>query len=190
MLISRVKALDPSEVPMCRKFSLGLILCLSFSLLQTGCAITPPVSPPTKRVTEYRFLINSDAKEIAHLVREFLAVTADADERSNTVIIQGDPELVSQAVEMIAKLEMGAGIDEPRTVLFIKHLKRAKARDLAPLLQDMTRQGFFNKSGLDSILPACLADDRTNSLIIHADYSQEERIRGIIDELDRPLKSQ
>jgi type II secretory pathway component GspD/PulD (secretin) len=189
MPINRVEAHGSSEVSMCRKFSLGLILCLSFSLLQTGCAVTPPASSLPKQVTEFRQLINSDAKKTAILAREFFDVTADADERTNTMIIQGAPIDVSQAVEMVAKLET-AGPDEPRSLLFIKHLKRAKARDLAPLLQDMTQQGYFSESDLFQVVPAFVADDRTNALIVKADHFQEERIREIIDDLDRPLESQ
>jgi type II secretory pathway component GspD/PulD (secretin) len=174
---------------MCRANSIGLLLCLSCLLLQTSCAFAPPASLPPKQFAEYRQLYNGDAKKTALLVHEFFDVTADGDERTNTIIIQGNPVDVTQAMEMVAKLET-AGPDEPRTVLFIKHLKRATAHDLAPLLQEMAKQGFFGESGRDTILPACVADDRTNSLIIHADYSQEERLRGIIDELDRPLESQ
>jgi type II secretory pathway component GspD/PulD (secretin) len=189
MLPFDVEASGSSEVPMCRKYSVGLVLSLSFLLLQTGCAVTPPTSSPPKQVMEFRWLAARDAKKTAQLVKEFFEVTADGDEYSNTVIIKGPPEAVAQATEMVAKLTAGI-YDEPRERIFIKPLKNAKARDLASLLQEMTKQSYFPKPDLFSVVPHFIADDRTNSLIIHADYSQQEQIRGTIDDLDRPLESQ
>jgi hypothetical protein len=147
---------------------------------------TPPSPPPHALQVEYKQLINSDPNDAARILRQIYPVTVAVDSRTCTVIIKGEPYAVATSVSTLDKIECVANCGPDPDIFFIRHLHNAQAQNLAPILNDMTAQGFF-PAGHQLIPPTFLFDNRLNALIVHTDRNYEDRVREIIDELDRPL---
>jgi type II secretory pathway component GspD/PulD (secretin) len=148
-----------------------------------------PAATQPREVVEYRRVLVSDPQKMAAILRQVFDVAADGDERTATVIIKGPPDIVAQAVQLVRHIEDLPTPDLPTDVVFVKQLKNAKAKDLSVLLQNMSDRSYFALPDHRVPPPSFTADERTNALVIHVDKMFEDRVRNIIDELDRSLET-
>jgi hypothetical protein len=158
-----------------------------------GCQMVPPEK--SKEIIEYRQLCNSDPRRIAALLREFYPVITDTDDRTGIVIVKGSVDSVAAALSMMNRLESVAdGGDLPWQRFFLKNLHNAKAKDVAAILESLAQKGVFSADCRPSYyhtqtpVLAVAYDERINAVLVNVDVIYEERIRNIIDELDRPLQ--
>jgi type II secretory pathway component GspD/PulD (secretin) len=139
-------------------------------------------------VVQYRYLCTSDSEQTARLCREAYGIYAGCDNR-NTLILRGPPEAVEDALKTIDRLESMC-IDGPLEVVFVRNLTHAKAAEIAALLNAMGKAGFFPRDRLanrDMPILAALADERTNAVVVEVHKQHEDRVRSVIEELDKPL---
>lgn len=111
------------------------------------------------------------------------APTIVADERTNSVLISGEPSDRVAMRGLIAKLDMPISGGAANVI----YLRYAKAADLATILDNMFKsaQGAGGQPAAGgTATPVIQADEATNSLIIDADSEQLNRIRAIIRQLD------
>ena len=89
---------------------------------------------------------------------------------------------------MMTKLDSIPFDDGPgQYVLFGRRLKTAKAPTVAAALDEMQRKGFqFSEPGRWGHPLAVVVYEPENMLWIQVDKVFEDRVRGIIEELDRP----
>jgi type II secretory pathway component GspD/PulD (secretin) len=152
-------------------------------LLLAACTRTMVQKETLRQVIEYKQLTKADPREYASLVAQLYPVVADCDFRTNTVIVQGSPDDVGAAIKLMERVEFPGYIDDSSLYgphIFMKYVHHAKARDLVPVLEEMTTKGAFDEFAP----PLFLAYERTNVLIIKANRADEDRIRNTIDELD------
>jgi len=119
---------------------------------------------------------------------------ADADERTNTVVVTGPTDQVKQAREMIDNVEQPP--DLPTAVFFIAKLKAAKAADVATKFNahfTTTKPGAStgpairgggNGPQINQTGPYCVANPETNSVLVTCDTTNEKAVRAFIQALD------
>jgi hypothetical protein len=170
-------------------FRATFIFTACLFLVFTGCASFRPAEKFPDSIIAYKHLLNADPRECAATISRVYPGTAGYDTRTNTVILRGSPEFVTASIALINRLD--SPIDDDTGVLygpifFMKYLHHARARDLVPILEEMTGKGGFDEPHEPLFVrPRFEADERTNVLLIKADRLNEERIRKTIDELDR-----
>jgi type II secretory pathway component GspD/PulD (secretin) len=175
---------------MCRNY---LASALLLTLVFAGCAVpVAPAASAPREVIEYRQLVNSDPEHVAKMVVAFFPVQVVSDERTQTLVVKGLPEQVAMAIDMVNRIEATQSLgDLPLQHFFIKRLHNAKAEDVAAELKALVEEGAFAADWRplndQSIGPALVVvfDERSNALLVNVDVIYEERIRNIIDELDR-----
>ncbi len=131
-------------------------------------------------------------------------VIADADERTNAVVVSGPSEVLT-VIEQVVK-ELDANPDEERS-LFVYKLKYAEANNLKDRLnslfqelEDINQQNTRNAGGRSSGRSSSSsssgdvsdevyleADEDTNSLIIMTSSKNYEKIEKILEKLDIPI---
>lgn len=117
--------------------------------------------------------------------------------KSETVIIKGDPRSKSLIIAAKAnRLEELRGLikqlDIPSTALVDDirtiSLKNTSAGDLATKLKDLWEQRAAQQEGGDSgfklEVPAIVADERSNSLIVAASKGDFDAIKGVVDKIE------
>lgn len=116
---------------------------------------------------------------------------ADYDERTHTVMVNGDPKDVEAAVKMIRMVdEATASAPGPNSVLFIVHLKNVKAQELALVLN--ARHAFASTVPVNgATAPVKLgggtrfvAEPDGKSILVSCEKELEEQIREEIVRLD------
>jgi type II secretory pathway component GspD/PulD (secretin) len=168
-----------------RKGAFAILICFTLAWA-AGCTAT--AHSPHRRIaqaksdvirTEYAF--NGDLDEYARLVRHLFRIRAIPVRASRMLILQGPPHAVTPAAEMIRKFEnTPASPDPDLPATFVRHLNHARAADLAAVLDETIQKGFF-------VSVAVVAYPPTNSLWVRTTVAEEDRMRNLIDELDRPL---
>jgi type II secretion system protein D len=108
------------------------------------------------------------------------------DPRSQTLIIAARRERMEELKELIRKLDVRASalIENIRTIT----LKHGNATDLAQKLQDLWTQTQQQRGGeaggFQLEVPAIVADERSNSLIVSASKSDFEAIKSVVDKIE------
>jgi general secretion pathway protein D len=106
-----------------------------------------------------------------------------ADERTNSILLSGDPHYVLRVKAMISHLDMAVVNEGSTQVIF---LRNAKAIDLVPILtgtvKGETPAGKATPAKQASFIVQ--ADDASNSLIITAAPAQMKSILSVIRQLD------
>lgn len=115
-----------------------------------------------------------------------------ADERTNSVVVSGDPRSRERAVELIKRLDAEQASSGNTKV---RYLKYAKAKDLAEVLTGFAKQ-LEDKANAGSNAAAggsaakrrneitIMAHEETNALVINAEPDQMRTIEDVINQLD------
>ncbi len=165
-------------------------------------ADTAPGQVKTERVA----LKTANGKDVARLVNNMFAppradgirsnARASVDEGGNTIIITGTEEDLTQARELIARLERMDDLVHT-SVFFIVKLKAAKAAEIAVTLHAQyttTPPGAASRTTIPALVgngttaPLIAAyfvpNPDTNSVLVTCDVSKESEIRAYIKKLD------
>lgn len=108
-------------------------------------------------------------------------ITLVASERTNSIVIKGDPGSISRVVALIKQLDIPA--NRAGTIQVVR-LAHSDAAELAAILKELISQnGKGDKPGQD-ISTSIQADEALNALVIKADPSTMAELKDIIAKLD------
>ena len=108
-------------------------------------------------------------------------ITLVASERTNSIVIKGDPGSISRVVALIQQLDIPA--NRAGTIQVVR-LAHSDAAELAAILKELISQnGKGDKPGQD-IATSIQADEALNALVIKADPSTMAELKDIIAKLD------
>ena len=108
-------------------------------------------------------------------------ITLVASERTNSIVIKGDPGSISRVVALIKQLDIPA--NRAGTIQVVR-LAHSDAAELATILKELISQnGKGDKPGQD-IATSIQADEALNALVIKADPSTMAELKDIIAKLD------
>ena len=108
-------------------------------------------------------------------------ITLVASERTNSIVIKGDPGSISRVVALIQQLDIPA--NRAGTIQVVR-LAHSDAAELAAILKALISQnGKGDKPGQD-IATSIQADEALNALVIKADPSTMAELKDIIAKLD------
>lgn len=116
---------------------------------------------------------------------ETVIITPDA--RSQSLIIAAKLERMEELKNLIRQLDVKASalVENIRTIT----LRKSNANDLAEKLKNLWTQTREQREGgqaggLGLEIPAIVADERSNSLIVSASLSDFESIKGVVDKIE------
>ena len=181
----------------------GLLIAVVTTLVIVACAAPgiPAVPVATREVTAVRRAFtmpatdksgdiiavtnafSSDPKDLLRVIGELFPVTIAFEPNAFHVILRGTPDAVEDALSAIEHLEGASVVSEAARIKTV-HLKYARARNVADVMQGMIDRGFFSASQRPVTI---ISDDRTNSVVICSDIRYEEIISSIVVELDEFL---
>ncbi|QSX33517.1 type II secretion system secretin GspD [Shewanella avicenniae] len=116
-----------------------------------------------------------------------------ADERTNSVVVSGDPRSRERAVELINRLDAEQASSGNTKV---RYLKYAKAKDLVEVLTGFAKQLEDKANGTATAGAAggstakrrneitVMAHEETNSLVLNAEPDQMRTLEDVINQLD------
>lgn len=110
-------------------------------------------------------------------------VNISVDERTNSVLISGDPSKRQQLREVLSNLDKPGNLTRDTQVIYLHYLK---ASELAQTLQNVaTSIQKQNKDiGVSDAEISIQANDTTNAIVISAPPAIMDTIEGIVDRLD------
>lgn len=138
---------------------------------------------------EMIMLHNASAVELAKTLsllnrgKNALNQSVVADERSNSLLISGDPTTRMNLRALILKLDMEVNTLRNTNVIYLKY---AKAADLAEILNDILKNSVKTKTGE---LPGDIiisSDNSSNALVIKSSYAKFLEIKSVVNKLDIP----
>jgi len=120
------------------------------------------------------------------------SLTVVADERSNSLLVSGNPKRRLELRTLVAHLDTPIHEDSDTEVIYLRH---AVAADLVPILSALGQklglseeEKSRNKKGTDKGIQAPLfdiqADDNLNALIVHAPPKRLRAVKSVIEQLD------
>ncbi len=138
-------------------------------------------------------LLNTSAAEMAAIVMGLAGtergedgaranVTAVPVDRSNTLLLKGDPVVLERLLGVISELDDGNKSTEDVRVVYLKH---ADGESLAPMLERISAS--LSRSGTPEEAAARVSisyDNGTNALVISADPDMQQALDGVIRQLD------
>ncbi|MHC4066366.1 MAG: secretin N-terminal domain-containing protein, partial [Planctomycetota bacterium] len=108
------------------------------------------------------------------------------DERTNSIIVKGPPELVAQAAGLIKQLDRPTDqAGESAKVMKLMPLSHAEARELAAVIEDVLISGRRRSAAPIEIV----ADQRTNTIVLAGPEPLVLRASDLIAKLDRKSKA-
>ena len=154
--------------------------------------IVTSIDKPTNSSIEIVHLKKASATKVVQMLKSLqttkdkgaVSVVAVADERTNSVLLSGDPAKRVMMRSIIQQLDSPIEVKSNDRVIYLNH---AIAKDMAPIL-DKTINAKVKQSGAKkglTLTPANIqADEATNSLIISASPDQHKSLLSIIEKLD------
>lgn len=170
-----------------------LIFTDSFANIKRLLTIIKRIDKPNNSEIEVIFLKNATAKTIVQTIKSLLqkqtkknpsqSSNISADERTNSVIINGSKPQRLQMRTLITHLDTPLPRDEGNTTVIYLHY--ADATTLAKTLQDLeNKSSNKNKKNINNDTASIQAHKTTNSLIITAPSAKMKDIKEIIKKLD------
>lgn len=110
-------------------------------------------------------------------------MSVSVDERTNSILISGDPSKRQQLRDVLANLDRPGNIIRDTQVIYLHYLK---ASELAQILQNVATslQKQDKDVGISSADISIQANDTTNALIISAPPAIMETVNGVVKRLD------
>ncbi|MZI94769.1 type II secretion system protein GspD [Vibrio sp. CAIM 722] len=144
-------------------------------------------------------LKNASASEMVRIVEalsksndskntpEFLQPKFVADERTNSILISGDPKVRKRMKNLIQKMDVEMAVKGNSRVVYLKY---AKAEDLVDVLKGVSdsmlksKKGTKESGGAQNSNVIISAHKQTNSLIISAPKDVMQSLLNIVKQLD------
>ena len=108
-------------------------------------------------------------------------VTVVASERTNSLIIKGEPETLDKVVRLVSELDVPANRGGTIQVVRLAH---SDAVQLAEILKNLVADKSQNDSASQAIATSIQADESLNALVIRADPATMAELKEIIARLD------
>ena len=108
-------------------------------------------------------------------------VTIVASERTNSLIIKGEPETLDKVVRLVSELDVPANRGGTIQVVRLAH---SDAVQLAEILKNLVADKSQNDSASQAIATSIQADESLNALVIRADPATMAELKEIIARLD------
>ena len=110
-------------------------------------------------------------------------MSVSVDERTNSILISGDPSKRQQLRDVLANLDRPGNIIRDTQVIYLHYLK---ASELAQILQNVATslQKQDKDVGISSADISIQANDTTNALIISAPPAIMDTVNGVVKRLD------
>lgn len=110
-------------------------------------------------------------------------MSVSVDERTNSILISGDPSKRQQLRDVLANLDRPGNIIRDTQVIYLHYLK---ASELAQILQNVATslQKQDKDVGISSADISIQANDTTNALIISAPPAIMDTVHGVVKRLD------
>ncbi len=127
------------------------------------------------------------AQQFRQRVGPEMPVTVISDDRSNTLIVSGSRDVLTQAESLVAKLDQPS--DEPTREIkpyALIHASAAKAADiLTDLFQEKRRGGTGGAQAAQGTAPFVRADETANVLIVAASQEDHKVVKSLIEHIDK-----
>ena len=132
-------------------------------------------------------ILSSALTEILPNGRTVPRVSVGADNKSNTLIVSGEPKDIQSAAVIIEQLD-NVDPKEPRRLEIIA-LKTGLASDLATQVRQLYLDQMKGQPDMRAADATIIGDDNGNRLILTGAETQLEMIRGIVARLDEKQES-
>ncbi len=111
-----------------------------------------------------------------------LPVTVLADEGSNTLIVSGSRDVLTQTESLLKKLDVPS--EEPTRDLKPYSLIHASAVKVADILEDLFQERRRGGRTTEGTLPFVRADETANVLIVAASQEDHKVVKGLLEHID------
>ena len=140
-------------------------------------------------------LENSSASEMAAIVLGLAGTERDEDggrqkvdvvavERSNTLLLKGDPVILERLLLVIEELDAQNKSKDDVRVVYLKH---AEATEIAPILEKLSiSMNRFHSTKEKASQVSITFHEGTNSLVISASPEMQQALDSVIRQLDVP----
>lgn len=108
-------------------------------------------------------------------------VTAIPVERSNTLLLKGDPLVIERMLQVVSELDDGNKAKEDVRVVYLKH---AAGEELVPMLEQISSALGRSSGAEDGGRTSITYHRGTNALVISADPEMQQALDGVIRQLD------
>lgn len=123
-------------------------------------------------------------QEIGRTAKGPNKINVVASERTNSLVIRGDPDTVKKVAALVHKLDVPADNEGSIQVVRLEH---SDAKSMAKLLKDTVAQRSSGTKGTHQLVPVSIqADESQNALVIRADRNTMDELKQIIKQLDVP----
>jgi general secretion pathway protein D len=109
-----------------------------------------------------------------------LSLNLSADERSNSILLSGDPSKRAQVKKLIRQMDNEV-TGEGNTQVF--YLQYAKAKEVAPILKSIAQSVLKDQKDQATSF-SVEASESANALVINAPPGLANSLRGVVDKLD------
>ncbi|BAU57925.1 general secretion pathway protein D [Halorhodospira halochloris] len=163
-----------------------LIISESAGNIERIKRILAQVDRDTSGTTEVIRLDNASASEMVEMVTDIepeeragRRLVLTADERSNSVLVAGDPTRRSAVLKLIEELDEQLSEEEGTAVSYLRY---ADAEEIVPVLEGLA-EGMMD--GAEEMADISIhAHESTNSLVIDGPPDAVESLRSVVNRLD------
>ncbi len=135
-----------------------------------------------------RVVYNRESRRYEKTEAQPAGITINSDDRTNTLIVWGEPESLSAAQSIIQRLDTAGDITGDMKIF---ELKKARADELAKTLAETfsSQRIIRGERGRSRVVadpnsPKIIPDIATNRLIVSANREQMAKVEKVIQELD------
>lgn len=109
-----------------------------------------------------------------------LPLNLSADERSNSILLSGDPSKRAQVKKLILQMDSQVTGEGNTQVLYLQY---ANAKEVVPILKSIAQSVLKDQKDKEASF-SVEASDSANALVINAPPGLTNTLRGVIDKLD------
>jgi general secretion pathway protein D len=109
-----------------------------------------------------------------------LPLNLSADERSNSILLSGDPSKRAQVKKLILQMDSQITGEGNTQVLYLQY---ANAKEVVPILKSIAQSVLKDQKDKEASF-SVEASDSANALIINAPPGLSNTLRGVVDKLD------
>ncbi|HSB97486.1 MAG TPA: type II secretion system secretin GspD [Spongiibacteraceae bacterium] len=109
-----------------------------------------------------------------------LPLNLSADERSNSVLLSGDPSKRAQVKKLIRQMDLEITGEGNTQVLYLQY---ANAKEVVPILKSIAQSVLKDQKDKEASF-SVEASDSANAVVINAPPGLANALRGVVDKLD------
>jgi len=109
-----------------------------------------------------------------------LPLNLSADERSNSILLSGDPSKRAQVKKLIRQMDLEVTGEGNTQVLYLQY---ANAKEVVPILKSIAQSVLKDQKDKETSF-SVEASDSANAVVINAPPGLANALRGVVDKLD------